>query len=216
MDTDMARGTTGFQSLLLGIAVAILGMANGWAVPIAFDLRDTGAKAQIVSGTVHQGTITATLVPLVEGGSGDLNQTQDGFGINAVGSKDNTHNLDGAEGTESIIITFNTDIVFKQLKLSAFGDTDLGRIRIGTFSPLPLNSTGVTSFSNNSLVPIGQSVLVEFVAGNGFSFDSFTVELVPGSSDTSVPDSLPSSFVAAMFLGFLAFVRPRRAPRMIC
>jgi PEP-CTERM motif len=56
-------------------------------------------------------------------------------------------------------------------------------LTINGFAPGTLNPTApaldVYNFASNNTVPIGQSIILAFQAGNGFSFDSFSVTAIP-------------------------------------
>lgn len=173
------------------------------AVPITFNLLDTTATAQIESGILTRSGVTATLTPHVNGGSGSLHQLATGFGVDALGSGDNTHELDDVRGVESISITFDADVFFAALKLSDFGNDDHALLKIVGSAELNLdNSSGnAFAFSANNLVLAGETVVLKFGAGNGFSFDSFTVETIQRST---VPDFLPFTFTACFLFSFLA------------
>jgi hypothetical protein len=59
---------------------------------------------------------------------------------------------------------------------------------IDGFAPITLlptpSATDIYNFSTNNTVPAGQPILLGYLAGNGFSFDSFTV--TPVSEPTSL------------------------------
>jgi len=173
------------------------------AVPIPFDLRDRSTTAEIVSGAITRGGVTATLTPIVSGSTGALNQTASAFGINASTSDDDTDTLDGGAGAESISLLFNTDIVFTQLGLSLLSAGESASLTIDGFASIPLSDTGVGSdifsYASNNLVLTGQTVLLSWIGGNGFSFDNFTI-------DTDVPPTtVPESGTTLAFLGLGVF-----------
>ena len=61
-------------------------------------------------------------------------------------------------------------------------------------------ATDVYNFSANNTVLVGQSIVLAHVAGNGFSFDSFTVSGVPE----------PSAFIMLLIgVGIVARYRAR-------
>src|SRR6266542_4991508 len=126
--------------------------------------------------------ITATLTANI----GVLNTTAViGFGVNAPGTGDETSLIDNVLGTESVSIVFNVPVRLDQIVLSDFfgGAGDLALLTINGFAPVTLNPTApaldVYNFASNNTVPIGQSIILAFQAGNGFSFDSFSVTAVP-------------------------------------
>lgn len=195
---------------LVVLAVALLASQRAGAIPITFDLRDTTATSEIESGVITRSGLTATLTPLVAGSSGLLNQTGSGFGINASGSGDATDQLDGVAGAESIRIEFDKEVSFTALKLSSMGTSDEGRLTIAGGTPISLTGN-LHTFTSDNLVPVGDSVLLEWVKGNGFSFDSFTVEWVPrgGSAVSDAGSTLP--LFALGFLVLAAFGAQQRA-----
>jgi hypothetical protein len=92
-----------------------------------------------------------------------------------------------------------------QIVLSLFtGATtgDLATLTIDGFAPQTLNPTApaldVYNFITNNTVPVGQSIILAYQAGNGFSFDSFSV-------------SIPEPASALLLLFGLAFVRGIRS-----
>jgi hypothetical protein len=175
------------------------------ATPITFDLRDATTATitdEIESGTLTRGGITATLTPFVDGSSGVLNQTGSGFGINASGS-DASDQLDGDEGIESIFISFNADVSFTSLKLSQFGSSDSALLTIAGFTELSIGSSS-QSFLTDNFVPTGETVRLKYGTGNGFSFDSFTID---AATQPTVPDSLPFGFTAAVLIGVTLLAR---------
>jgi hypothetical protein len=195
-------------ALLFGCAIAL--PVSGLA--ITFDLRDLGATAEIESGTITRGGVTATLLPSVVGSSGVLNQTNLGFGINAAGTTDVTNHLDGTAGAESISLSFNTNVLFSGLTLSSFSAGESALLKIGAFATLTLTDTGNTPdtfvFNTNNSVIAGQTVVLTFGSGNGFSFDSFTIEPV---ASAAVPETSPGIIGMACLLGVIGFAHRRRS-----
>lgn len=183
------------------------------ALPVTFDLRDTTATTEIESGIITRSGLTATLTPHVSGTNGVLNQTAGGFGINADGS-DASSEIDDAQGAEWISITFDKDVYLTGLKLSDFSTTEHALLEIGSYSPLSLTGLApaddVYTFNSNNSLLVGQSLLVKFSDGNGFSFDSFTVDPILRSS---VPDTLPFTFTACFLLGSLTLFHRLSAAR---
>jgi hypothetical protein len=165
---------------LLSLASLITLSITPAALAVQFDLRGAAGAALdgMSSGSVLEGGITATVSSQIPG---LLNQISGGFGINASGSGDETHLLDDGSGvTESIGISFDVDVLFTGLALSLFSAGEEGSLLIPGQSPLSLLDTGagddIYTFASNNFVPAGQSVILSHVSGNGFSFDSFTVE----------------------------------------
>ena len=127
--------------------------------------------------------ITATLTANI----GVLNTTAiSGFGVNAPGTGDETSQIDNILGVESVSIVFDVAVRLDQIVLSLFtgGATgDLASLTIDGFGAITLNPTApaldVYDFTNNNTVPVGQSIILAYQAGNGFSFDSFSVTAIP-------------------------------------
>lgn len=198
--------------LLLVAAAAFASTAA--AVPITFDLRDRLYESEITSGTITRDEVTAWLSPHVAGATGILNQTNDGFGINATGSGDDTDALDDDQGAESIELSFSADVAFTQLTLSLFTpNEDAAQLTIADFGPIALPPqaarTDVYTFNSDNLVLAGQTVTLDFLGGNGFSFDSFSIETdVP---TTGVPDSGSTAVLLAGALTGLFGLGVRRS-----
>lgn len=194
-------------ALLVGPALSF----TASAVPVVFNLRDLAFTAEIESGIITRSGIIATLTPLVQGRTGVLNQTgaTGGFGVDVPNTPGEvSDNLDAGLGTESISIKFNVDVTWQSLQFSAFSSGEQAFLTIGSFPQLSLTDTGLTpdvyNFSTNNLVLAGQTVILQHGAGNGFSFDSFTVERT-----TAVPDAGSSLLLLCMSLGGLGIIARR-------
>jgi hypothetical protein len=166
-------------------AVVCMAMGASSAQAVFFDLRDNATLEpidEVVSFNYAVGGIIATLTAGVgpPANGGVLNSTLSGFGVNATGSGDATDMLDGVNGIEEVDITFNQNVTFTQLSVSSFGGTDAGEIVIAGGTPIPIATTGLQDVPDTA-VSMGQSVIVRYVAGNGFSFDSFEVTPEPGT-----------------------------------
>jgi hypothetical protein len=128
------------------------------------------------------GDITATLTANI----GELNTTMGGFGVNHPLSGDTTDEIDGINASEAISIVFNVPVRLDQIVLSNFtgGTTgDSASLTIDGFGVLTLTPTppalDVYTFLTNNTVLVGQVINLAWQAGNGFSFDSFSVTQVP-------------------------------------
>lgn len=150
------------------------------AFSITFDLRGPEIEAIDESATiaVTKDGLTTTLTA----NDGVLNQTANGFGINASGSGDDTNQIDNGSGvTEFVTIEFDQLVTLDQLVLSSFTTSETASLTIAGGSPILLGGTSpatdIYNFSTNNIVPIGQSVILAHSIGNGFSFsfDEFTV-----------------------------------------
>jgi MYXO-CTERM domain-containing protein len=144
--------------------------------------------------------ITATLTANI----GVLNTTAvSGFGVNAPGTGDETSQVDNTLGLESVSIVFNLPVRLDQIVLSLFtgGATgDLASLTVDGFGAATLNplapALDVYDFVTNNTVPVGQSIVLAYQAGNGFSFDSFSVSEVPA------PASLALALIGLAGLGW--------------
>jgi len=172
----MKRLTIFAALLLLAIGFASAGEAS-----TLFQLAGSAAveavdEAPSFSLTVEG--ITATLTANI----GVLNTTSTAFGVNHPTTGDPTDHIDGMFATESVSIVFNLPVRLDQIVLMDFtgGTTgDLASLTIDGFAPLTLIPTApaldVYNFSSNNTVPAGQSIVLAWQAGNGFSFNSFSV-----------------------------------------
>ncbi|GAX60754.1 hypothetical protein SCALIN_C14_0017 [Candidatus Scalindua japonica] len=167
-----------FMSMVLTSVCALSVPANAFS--ITFDLR--GAEGTFVDGLVT-GPITKNgLTATLSSNDGVLNQTAGGFGINALGAGDDTDTIDNGSGvTELITITFDQLVTFDQLILSSFTNAEDAILTIAGGPPITLVGTvplaDVYNFPVTNTIPIGQSVMLAYNTGNGFSFDEFTVTL---------------------------------------
>ena len=171
------------KRLALPAAFMLLSMIFASAVQATtlFQLKGNAAVEAVdeaASFSLTVGGITATLTANV----GVLNTTSSGFGINHPTTGDPTDHLDGMFAVEAVSIVFNLPVRLDQIVLSDFtGSTtgDLATLTIDGFPPLTLIPTApaldVYNFSSNNTLPAGQSIHLAWQAGNGFSFDSFSV-----------------------------------------
>gem|GEM_PF-1031388 len=184
---------------------------------VEFDLRDTGNVSEIEAGVITRGGITATLTAIVGGNTGVLNQTTSGFGINATGTGDESSRLDGDEGAESVSITFDVNVLWTGLGLSLFSSGEGASISLPLALSTALADTSsasdVYTFASDNVVLAGEMVVVSWVSGNGFSFDSFDVELYERQSGSNgVPDGGVSAAMLAVGVGMVSIYRRRSRP----
>ena len=174
--------------------------SSTYAATITFNLRDTNLETEIESGSFTQSGLTINLIS----NQGNLNQTASSFGVNnTAGSLDETSLLDGGENPEFIDISFDQTVLITGITLSSYSNgSDTADFSIHTFSPndLPAQfaATDIYNFSTNNLLNIGETATIRWLTGNGFSFDSITVEttavLVPE------PSSLPLLIICFILL----------------
>ncbi len=126
---------------------------------------------------------------------GTLNVTGSSFGINAPGS-DVPAVLDTFDETfESITITFNKPVEFKQLTINQFSIGETAKLTVGDNPSLtlvsPQNGTHVYDFPNanlltENLLAAGQPLVIGSGIGNGFSLEGFQVNTVPEPACLSI------------------------------
>lgn len=207
-------------SLICGLFMA----GSAFAIPVTFNLRDITAAADIEDGSITRDGLTASLTVLVSGNSGTLNQTTTSFGVDATNNgipNDQSALVDGIDGAESISLVFGFDVLFLGANISAFSGTEQALLSIGGSPSISLSDTGAAtdaySFTANNFVPLGSTVTLAWVAGNGFSFDSFTVEQwvrpvdpvnEPGSA---VPDAGATLALLGLSLTGLGLLARRRS-----
>jgi len=193
------------SKILFGVVVVIgLAVSSPLEAGQIFDLRDASIE-DIDESTSFDLFGANGLVVTVSANIGVLNRTSSAFGINAPLTGDDTDTIDAINGIEAVILTFNRHVLFDAMTLSLYTPEpsaaieDIAGLTIGAFPtvyPAAINpAVDPYSFNSNNFVAIGQSVELQWVQGNGFSFDNFTVTVIPE----------PSTF-ALLGIGGLALV----------
>jgi hypothetical protein len=158
----------------------------GQAASITFDLRDPFIETidEVNSFPLTIGGLTATLAarpPTFGAFTLELNQTASTFGVNVAGTTcgglEDSATIDNGCVGESIRVVFDADVILNNFRVSSFGSADEGLVTAG-LTLIPILSTGVHSLGNIFLAA-GTPWTVAYTAGNGFSFDDFTVTTVP-------------------------------------
>ncbi|MCC9603697.1 PEP-CTERM sorting domain-containing protein [Stieleria sp. JC731] len=172
------------MNFLCKIAVGLFVVALSLPVSagtILFDLRAPSIEAldEAPSLTLTHSGLTA----IVSANLGDLNLTSSGFGINHPLSGDDTDRIDDLNGTEAVSVIFNKDVWLNSITLSALSSGENALLEVASFAPLTLTDTGagtdVFFFSTNNFIAAGETLVLSHEDGNGFSFDSFSVSVVP-------------------------------------
>jgi hypothetical protein len=176
--------------LPITLATALIIIASGSCAHAATMFQLLGSAAveavdEASSFSLTQDGITASLTANI----GVLNATMGGFGVNHPTAGDPTDLVDAFFGDhETVTVTFNQAVTLDQVVLSLFTPSggELASLTIDGFPALTLvpmtAATDVYNFSANNTVLVGQSIVLAHVAGNGFSFDSFTISAVPEPS----------------------------------
>jgi hypothetical protein len=197
-------------------ALAMMGIFSISAEAALFQLAGNAAVEAVdeaPSFSLTAGGIIATLTANI----GVLNTTAvSGFGVNAPGSLDESSLIDADGGIESVSISFNAPVRLDQIVLSLFtgGATgDLATLIVDGFPAATLTPTApaldVYDFLTNNTVPVGQSIVLAYQAGNGFSFDSFTVSV------SAVAEPRTALLLAVALLGVYCVSRRSRRTRVI-
>jgi hypothetical protein len=183
------------MKILLALAVSLF-PSIALALPTTFNLRDPAIELidEVNSFSLTQdgliATLTANPVTFNEPPVRNLvlNQTSSSFGINVVdttcGGVEESSLIDGGCTRESAVVAFSKDVILNSLRVSTFGSSDVGLVTIGA-TTINILSTGTHSLGNTFL-PAGSTWSLGFVAGNGFSFDNFTVTQVAVWEPTSL------------------------------
>lgn len=146
-----------------------------------------------------------------------FNQTGSYFGVNASVSpaSDDTDQLDGDDGAESMVFSFNQDVTLTHIDFGAFS----GSGGVGEDEVLVSISDGSSftifgdSYTNDTLITsevlsTSQTLTISWIEGNGVSLEFITVDFSP-----AVPE--PSTYAALLGLaaaGF-AFIKRRRSSK---
>ena len=109
------------------------------------------------------------------------------------------------------MITFDQAVTVTELSLSRFSAGESATLTFNGFPSLALTDTGMGvdlfSFPSNNQLAVGEALTLAHSTGNGFSFDSFTVQT------TSVPE--PSSAILVGIGGAVAIARRCRRKRIV-
>jgi len=189
------------KSTFTFIAVSFLALPLN-AATIVYDLRDTSQTAAIEAGAY---TVDSVLLSM-DSPQGDLNQTSSGFGVNATGSGDNTHQIDNGAGVAEVLnFSFDTSGTLTQIDMSSFGPSDTFDLKKNGTLIQSLIDQGTSSpdvFMLNVDFSSTDTFSITYTGGNGASLDAITI------ANTAVPE--PSSMVFLAVFGSFALIRRRR------
>lgn len=145
---------------------------------LTFDFRTTSAYPEGAIEVLDEtGTFSITVggvQAMLTANDGVLNQTVSSFGINHSGSGDAASLIDGDAGIETLSIQFDAVVTVDAFDVSGMGAGDEGEWGIGGGATGSFTSTGAISVME-VLSPVGTTIEITYVAGNGFSLDSITV-----------------------------------------
>ena len=176
------------QALTLDFAGAVGSLLDGQASGFTFAVGD------VVVVATHSG--------------GQFNRTSSGFGINAVGSGDDTDGIDAGSGVvEWLALTFDTDVALQILTVTGLGNNDRIALYIGD---LPMRGLVPVDFAGGvfdawpgGVLRAGDALRFQHGAGNGFSLEQLTLEVLE-----QVPAGATAPLVVAG-LGALTLLRVR-------
>lgn len=171
------------------VAGAVLGSA--YADLFTFDLvNKQGAAWDDVSFGIYTNTgvnltLQAAMYAYLNGNysSGStLNSTAAAFGINAIGSGDDTAYFDTNNGQEAVWISFDRDVTIKSITVASFttGNVETGAYQVASGSLVNFTASG--TYNINTVLSQGSFFKVTAInegGGNGWSLTSFSVEAVP-------------------------------------
>ena len=187
--------------IIPSIVVALISNAN--AVTVVYNLVDQSFTSDIEAGSYLQGGVILSLGST----DGALNQTSTSFGINhSGGSSDETSQIDGDEGNETLTFSFNVSGVLNQLDFTQFGANDIFTLKKGITTIFTLVDSG-----SSDVFLIGESFTTSdvfsltftegSVIGGGASLDAIKI--------TAIPE--PSSSLFLGFSGLALLVRRKRS-----
>lgn len=205
-------------SSLVALFVFISSPNNSHAQIVTFNLLGTDGDFDFEMST---GTFTddATGFVLdfeafVDGSTGEINATNSNFGVNAengvIGGNQNdaAAELDGDQGEESFSITFSGPVsaTLTEVSIGGLGTDDTGILDIGGVQTAIASGTSTEIPVHTELV--GNTLTIAFTAGtsgagNGFSVDSLTFNIV------SVPEPSSLALLSLVGLGFAGRRRRR-------
>lgn len=183
-------------------AVGLTSVSKLPASTIAFDLLDQEKTDEIELGSYTLSGVMMTLSSL----DGDLNQTSDSFGINHNGgSLDESAQIDGDNGDETLKFSFNTSGTLDLLSFSHFGPSDTLTLKKGTTTILNLADLGISDvFSVGVTFTASDEFFLTFdessFVGAGVSLNNIQI--------TTIPE--PSSFLLLGFGGLTLLSRRKR------
>lgn len=149
------------------------------AATIVYDLRDAAQTTAIESGSYLVDGVKLSM----SSDQGALNQTSSFFGINHGGAGDDTDQIDGVAGAETLSFSFETNGTLDLLVMSDYGTLDTFELRKnGTLVLNLVNQGQVDEFSPaESFIPTDEFTLT-YTGGNGASLDSMTITTLPEPS----------------------------------
>ncbi|MEM7807353.1 MAG: hypothetical protein AAF561_04510 [Planctomycetota bacterium] len=170
------------KNLLTAATLAALttaGMASA-ATFVLFDGDDAVVDPDANSFSLTEGSITATLsIVGPDAVNDEFNGAGTGFGINAAASGDETQQIDGGAGAESFDISFNVPVFFNGGTVSLTTTSDSFSVTLPDTSVTVEDGSDSFAFTTDNVVDPGEAVRIAWIEGNGFSFDSFTVTVIP-------------------------------------
>ena len=208
-------------SSLVALFVFISSPNTSHAQIVTFNLLGTADDGGDFDFEMSTGTFTddATGFVLdfeafVDGSTGIINASNSNFGVNAANGaiggnpNDAASELDGDQGEESFSITFSGPVsaTLTEVSIGGLGTDDTGILDIGGVQTDIASGTSTEIPVHTELV--GNTLTIAFTAGtigagNGFSVDSLTFNIV------SVPEPSSLALLSPVGLGFAGRRRQR-------
>jgi hypothetical protein len=208
---------------LLAACIVASMAAPSQAVLVVFDLFNRNAQAGfdgVAVGTLSLGGVTATFTA----SAGVLNSTASLFGVDG-GPGDQTEYLDqfnsggGTQTSEFVTITFSVPVTLTSLSLEDYSPAGAAPAEqasatvAGTLFNLAPVAAAIDVYAFNDPIALGQTLVVRHIAGNGFSFRTFTVDFTTTAQVPEVSSILLGGSLCSV-LGVGAGIRSMRRKRL--
>ncbi len=154
------------------------------ATVFTFDLR-AGKAALALDGKNAGQLVNHGLTATFAAGPGApidgiFNQTSSRFGINSVGTSDDSSSLIDAVNdiSEFLTISFGQRVLLSKITLSAFAPGEMAGLSIAGGTSLLLHGLAAAKdvyYFSNLTLGMGEQIRLSHVSGNGFSFENISL-----------------------------------------
>ncbi len=210
---------------ILSLLVGVLTAGQSPAAIITYDVRGTNGdfdfNAQTgtftdTSGGVSDG-LQITIASFVAGvADGQVNATGTSLGVNAGPTIDDTDQLDGDAGLESLTFSFNNlasiaSVTLTEIDILGFAGGDAGTLDIG-------GSSGAIASGTSTVIPghgnlEGNSFSIAYTGTvNGFGITSLSFDVIPAAV-AAVPEPNSVAMLGLLSAGFSCYRLRRRRNR---